>query len=391
MSNTQNKILRNSLQRHIYIALLICMTIFIACSKHTINSKHESITQELKNPSYMLFLEAKTGTLYNDPFKQACIQGSRNACDEPSFVLERSQEELQELCIKEGKNACYTLAQHYLDMPIDENSPLNTISSSMQNAQKAWQFMQKSCDLGHARACAIAGVLMQKYFNAPQQALDLLQKSCTQHSRLGCLALYDFLQHSYPKTNDMQQQISMKLIDFGIQELCEHSSCFIDQFTSINQAQQMCDNGSGLACVSAVYLYKKEQRQRYLNDIAFQNYLQDILKPHCFNRHYVPACQNIMEIYLLQKNNDLFVKAASIACESNFYAKGIIRFEKTAQICTKMGDALSEGKYIDGKQTLLLPIDKEQSLYLYKIGCEEDNEARACNNLEKILKNSTFQ
>ncbi|MDE6978165.1 MAG: hypothetical protein K2O85_01170 [Helicobacter sp.] len=344
--------------RHV---LLLFLSFFLYACAHksdTIDSLQHEHLKQLQSANYLQYLETRASLIrdFSSLCASAVAQGIKNAiaCNDIDFLQTQSAANLDKLCALDVPNACFLYA-----------------TKSHGTIRLTADSLQKACVLGHAEACANLGAITQG-----DGAKSWLQKACALDNVRGCKALYFALDSS----DTQRQDIYYKLLDFGEDSVCEDDGCQIQgHFVQENTLQNACAKGSGMACV-AVVRKMRQTPPRYMSEG------QRILHKHCFVRHYVPACEELQDIYALQKNADSWFAAGKIACESMFFAQGVLGYEKSPHLCTRVADSI----VIDTSSTRL-DSPKKQAMLLYKIGCERGNEEKACTNLHELLTRVSLQ
>lgn len=326
---------------------LFCL-LWCGCAAKTAqtDATQQQHLKELQSAGYQQYLEMRS-SLARD-MQSLCMRAvaqqipNAAACNDNDFLQSQSQPVLQQLCALDVRNACF----------LGNN-------------------LEKACNLGHKEACTKAGLVAQ----TQAQSLAFLQKACELDAKEGCKALYQRTQSPTQKT-----ELYYRLLDFGEDSVCEGEGCQIQgRFAQELALQNECAKGSGMACV-AVVRKMRQTMPRYI----FEG--EKILHNHCFVRRYAPACEELQEIYLFQKNAKMWLQAGTIACQSEFFAEGILGYEKSPHLCTRVADSI-----VFDKHSTALDAPKKQAMILYKIGCERGNEEKACANLHQLLTHVSLQ
>ena len=347
------------------ILLLLLPLLFYACaSRQPLDSAQQQQLEQLQDAGYLQYLEMRASLVrdFGALCANAVAQGTKNAiaCNDIDFLQTQSAERLEQLCALDIPNACFLYAAKSRGA---KSMPEHIFRLTTDSLQKA-------CALGHAESCADLGAIMP--YSEAKESLqkDALQKACALNNVRGCKALY----YALGADDSQRKEIYYKLLDLGEDSVCANEDCKIQgRFVQESALQSACAEGSGMACVAIV---------RKMRQVAPQ-YVSEgrkILHKHCFVRRYVPACEELQNIYALQKDAEGWLAAGTIACESTFFANGVLGYEKSPHLCTRVADSI----LIDTSSTRL-DAPKTQAMLLYKIGCERGNEEKACANLHELL------
>lgn len=342
------------------ILLLFLPLLFYACAgKQPLDLAQQQQLEQLQNASYLQYLDMRASLVrdFGSLCASAVAQGVKNAiaCNDIDFLQTQSAASLERLCALDVPNACFLYAAKSRGA---KSMPEHIFRLTTDSLQKA-------CALGHAESCADLGAITRR-----DEAQGWLQKACALDNVRGCKALY----YALSADDAQRKDVYYKLLDFGEDSVCEDEGCQIQgRFVQESVLQKACAEGSGMACVAIV----RKMRQTLPQYVSEG---QRILHKHCFTRRYVPACEELQDIYALQKDAEKWLSAGTIACESTFFANGVLGYEKSPHLCTRVADSI----VIDTSSTRL-DMPKKQAMLLYKIGCERGNEEGACTKLHELL------
>lgn len=343
-----------------HILLLLLPLLFYACaSKVAIDSAQQQQLEQLQSASYLQYLETRASLVrdFGALCASAMAQGVKNAiaCNDIDFLQTQNAERLEQLCALDVANACFLYAAKSRGA---KSMPEHIFRLTTDSLQKA-------CALGHAESCADLGAITRG-----DEAKSWLQSACALDNVRGCKALY----YALSADDAQRKDVYYKLLDLGEDSVCEDEDCKIQgRFVQESALQSACAEGSGMACVAIVRKMRQVAPQ-YVSEG------QRILHKHCFTRRYVPACEELQDIYALQQNAEGWFLAGKIACESTFLAQGVLGYEKSPHLCTRVADSI----LIDTSSTKL-DAPKTQAMLLYKVGCERGNEEGACTKLHELL------
>lgn len=351
-----------------HLTVLFIIFFINSCAIHTaqIDNADKEHIKEILDPSYSNFLN-KLSSLERDmkPICDATIaKGNANsaACNDMSMLQSLDTTSLQTICSMGGSNACFLNGQRALG-----NTDIESENIELNIVMNAYNNFQKSCTGGQKQACYNAG-LISKHFDI-SQSISFFKKACDASLVQACKALY-LLSN---KSNE-NQDLYYKILDFGDDSMCKGDSCLIQgRFVEDRILQTQCEKGSGMACVAVV---RKLRRM----PLSYIQTAKILLEKHCFIRHYVPACEELQDVYTSQKDYKSWLAAGSIACKSDFFADGILGYQKTPYICTHVADSIEYNIH-----STQLDENKQRALILYKIGCERGNEQAACGKLNLLL------
>lgn len=347
------------------ILLLLLPLLFFACAgRQPHDWAQQQQLEQLQDSSYLQYLEMRASLVrdFGSLCASAVAQSSKNAiaCNDIDFLRTQSAENLEHLCALDVPNACFLYAAKSRGA---KSMPEHIFRLTTDSLQKA-------CALGHAESCADLGAIMPYSEAKEWLQKDALQKACALDNVRGCKALY----YALSPDDAQRKDIYYKLLDLGEDSVCENEGCQIQgRFVQESALQNACAEGSGMACVAIV----RKMRQTLPQYVSEG---QRILHKHCFTRRYVPACEELQDIYALQKDAGGWLSAGTIACESTFFAQGVLGYEKSPHLCTRVADSI-----IIDKSSTRLDAPKKQAMLLYKVGCERGNEEGACAKLHELL------
>ena len=340
------------------------------------------------------------------PFKKACKQGDRNACQNLAFSYKMGQgvvknttlarEYYKKACDLQSDVGCYQLAEFY-DQGINVT----------QNFDTSMKYYGQSCDLGLEMGC---GYFMIYYNNINyQKAKPLIEQYCRKPKAKTCTVLQEHFKKKITKEKEIflcktgKLKACRKVADGYFNRLDNNISTYNE---AIHFYEKACKLNDGYSCHRLALIYEKSGIQ-FNKD--YQKEIDKYATKSCMN-NYIESCLYLSDLYVngkvIKKDYKKAFRLLRHACNQNesnscnylammyYKGQGVNKDLSIAvsilETYTKQNNALSYyylGSIYNDENNIKK--DKNKALKFYQKSCELGQRI-ACEKVETIEEDDGF-
>ncbi len=145
-------------------------------------------------------------------------------------AMQEDSQHLAKECKKKNSRSCYELGMRYSGSRLYQHSGYSGVPV---NHSKAFEYLQRACDLKHADACCEVGILYEHGWGVRQSwdhAYDQYKLACNRKSGKGCKCLANLYERGkgvWWKSKSSAKKYYGKSCDYGYQEGCDHYAAMV--------------------------------------------------------------------------------------------------------------------------------------------------------------------